>query len=61
MNSHLTCAALLIAATLLAAADPAPMPRLPFDADRARPLQQEWGKAFNLDAELTNSVGMELR
>lgn len=33
---------------------------LPFEADRARSLQQEWATAFGLDATMTNSLGMKL-
>src|SRR5437763_213359 len=45
----------------LAAADPAPsLPRLPFDAERARALQREWAEAHGLDVEITNSLGMRL-
>jgi formylglycine-generating enzyme required for sulfatase activity len=46
---------------LLAAAEPATsMPRLPFDADRARQLQEEWAKASGLETQVTNSIGMKL-
>src|SRR5262245_54426050 len=41
----------------------APMPPMvgpAFDADRAKKLRAEWAKAFSLDEELTNSVGMKL-
>lgn len=50
----------LVCLLLLPAADPAPMPRLPFEPDRAHELQQEWAKAFSLETDLTNSVGMKL-
>jgi len=59
MKSVLAGLLILIGNACLAA-DPAPMPRLPFDADRAKQLQQEWAKSFNLDTELLNSVGMKL-
>lgn len=36
------------------------LPRLPFDADRAKALQEEWGRAFGLNVQLANSVGMKL-
>jgi len=36
------------------------LPGLPFEADRARTLREEWAKAWKLDAEFTNSVGMKL-
>jgi formylglycine-generating enzyme required for sulfatase activity len=53
--------ALLACLCLLPAADPAPtLPRLPFDADRARQLQTEWAGATGLEANLTNSIGMKL-
>lgn len=32
----------------------------PFDADRARSLQQEWATALGLDVTWTNSLGMKL-
>src|SRR5262245_5620156 len=37
-----------------------PLPRLPFDADRARALQDEWARAFGLEARPTNGLGMKL-
>ncbi len=37
-----------------------PLPRLPFDAQRAAALRQEWAKAFGLPPDFTNSVGMKL-
>jgi sulfatase modifying factor 1 len=33
---------------------------LPFDAARARSLQLEWAKAFRVEGEVTNSLGMKL-
>jgi formylglycine-generating enzyme required for sulfatase activity len=43
----------------VAAAAP-PLPRLPFDAERAAALRHEWAGAFGLPAGFTNSVGMKL-
>ena len=37
-----------------------PLIRIPFDAGRARSLQAEWARAFGLDREVTNSLGMKL-
>jgi formylglycine-generating enzyme required for sulfatase activity len=49
---------------LNAADDPAlrtpPLPRLPFDGDKAVAFQQEWARAAGLDVHVTNSVGMKL-
>src|SRR5262245_29051428 len=42
------------------AAKAPPLPRLPFDDDRARALQDEWARAFGLEARATNSLGMKL-
>src|SRR5262249_41767406 len=33
---------------------------LPFDAERAATLRADWAKAWQLDAEVTNSIGMKL-
>jgi len=65
MRSALTIAWLVLIVAgfvgLLEAADgPPPLPGLPFDGDRARALRDDWAKAFKLDAEFTNSVGMKL-
>jgi formylglycine-generating enzyme required for sulfatase activity len=49
----------LCALPCLAAAEP-PLPSLPFDADRAHALRDEWAKADGLEAAFTNSVGMKL-
>jgi sulfatase modifying factor 1 len=54
---------LLLAGAALALAagpTPQPLPRPPFGTERARALQQEWAKAFGVDAEVTNSLGMRL-
>ena len=56
---------LLFAGTGLAMAvrsvTPTPsLPRPPFDAERAKTLQQEWATAFGVDAEVTNGLGMKL-
>lgn len=54
---------LLLVGTLVAlsAADPRPpLPRLPFDAEQAKAIQQEWAKALGTDAAVVNSVGMKL-
>src|SRR5947207_1689142 len=45
---------------LLVAAPPPPMPRIPFDGERAKTLQAEWAKSFGLDAETTNCIAMKL-
>lgn len=49
---------------LALAGDPVPrppsLPRPPLDADRAQGVQREWAKAFGVDAQATNSVGMKL-
>jgi formylglycine-generating enzyme required for sulfatase activity len=37
-----------------------PLPQLPFDATRAKALQQEWARALGREAQFTNSVGMPL-
>jgi formylglycine-generating enzyme required for sulfatase activity len=36
------------------------LPRLPFDAAKARMLQEEWARSFDLDAEISASGGMKL-
>src|SRR5439155_23544077 len=36
------------------------LPRPPFDAARARELQQEWAKSFGVDSQVTNGIGMKL-
>lgn len=49
----------LLAFAAVSAAAP-PLPGLPFDAERAATLRQEWAKASGCPAEFTNSVGMKL-
>src|SRR4051794_29101203 len=39
---------------------PPPLAQIPFDAERARTLQQEWAHALGLDREVTNSLVMKL-
>jgi formylglycine-generating enzyme required for sulfatase activity len=56
---------LLVAAVAAPAAEktrpqPPALPQPPFDADRARALQEEWARAFSQPAQLTNSLGMKL-
>ncbi len=36
------------------------LPRLPFDAEKARALQEEWSRAFGIDVQVTNTLGMKL-
>src|SRR4051812_19537196 len=60
-----SCGILLCSVTfgIAAGAEPTaapPMPRLPFDAERAQTLRAEWARAFRLEAACTNSVGMKL-
>jgi formylglycine-generating enzyme required for sulfatase activity len=50
---------LLLAGSALGSLAPS-LVRPPFDADRARALQQEWAKALGLDVRVTNSLGMKL-
>jgi formylglycine-generating enzyme required for sulfatase activity len=45
---------------LVGADSPVPLPGLPFDGERARALRDDWAKAWKLDADFTNSVGMKL-
>jgi formylglycine-generating enzyme required for sulfatase activity len=37
-----------------------PLPRLPFDADKAKALQVEWARAHGQDVRLINGLGMKL-
>jgi formylglycine-generating enzyme required for sulfatase activity len=51
----------LAGAGLATAGDTAPpLPRPPFDAERAKALQEEWAKAFGVAAQVTNDLGMKL-
>jgi formylglycine-generating enzyme required for sulfatase activity len=50
---------LLALLTLAAGAEP-PLPRVPFDAERARAVQAEWAKATGSEVEVTNGVGLKL-
>src|SRR5262245_28482625 len=43
----------------LFAAEP-PLPTLPFDAQRAVVLREEWAKSLGLEREFTNRAGMKL-
>src|SRR4051812_17532682 len=52
--------ALCLVALLLPAAEPASLPRLPFDARRAAELRAEWTRAFDLPPAFTNGIGMRL-
>src|SRR3954467_7464098 len=36
------------------------LPRIPFDAARASELRKEWAKAYGVEEEYTNSLGMKL-
>ncbi len=47
-------------AVLLGASSAPPLPRPPFDADRARALQKDWARAFGVEPHFTNSLGMKL-
>ena len=49
-----------LAAAVNSAAPTPSLPRPPFDAERSKTLQQEWARAFGVDAQLTNSLGMKL-
>jgi formylglycine-generating enzyme required for sulfatase activity len=65
MKPILGIALLLVVPARALAADearpqPPALPRLPFDAERARALQEEWAKASGLEPQLTNSLGMTL-
>ncbi len=61
MRSALILFLLVLLSALLPAAEPAPpLPRLPLDADRAGQLQAEWARAFGLETQLTNSIGLKL-
>ena len=65
MKPVLCTALLLVVAAPAPAADeaqpqPPPLPHPPFDADRARALRDEWARAFGLEPQLTNSLGMKL-
>lgn len=51
-------AVLLGALSCLGAAAAPPLPHLPFTAERARALQEEWGRALGTNVSLTNSIGM---
>ncbi len=62
MRSILLTCLLTPVAVLPAAAQPLPQPPrigLPFDSARAATLRQEWGKAFGLEPEFVNSIGMQ--
>lgn len=37
-----------------------PLPRLPFDAEKAVALRAEWARAFGLEEAFTNALGMRL-
>ena len=54
---HLVLA--LCTASLSQAADIS-LPRLPFDGERAKALQEEWARGYGLDASMTNSIGIKL-
>jgi formylglycine-generating enzyme required for sulfatase activity len=41
-------------------AQPPSLPQPPFDAERARGLQEEWARVFGQPVQLTNSLGMKL-
>src|SRR5262245_49479589 len=43
----------------VSAADP-PLPTLPFDAERAGLLREDWAKSLGLQQEFTNTAGMKL-
>lgn len=51
--------ALLLATALAQSASP-DLPRIPFDAAKAREIQSEWCKALGRPVEMTNSLGMKL-
>ena len=50
---------LFLAGSVLCA-QPTPLPRLPFDVERAEALQSLWAKSLDVDSHFTNSVGMKL-
>ncbi len=62
MRFPLPCLSLVLTAAWLIAAEPAgpPLGGLPFDADKAKTMRDDWAKAYRLDAEFSNSVGMKL-
>src|SRR5437667_7823519 len=55
----LLVAILLTGSWTIALAAP-PLPQIPFAADRAAQLSDEWSKALGVDASLTNSIGLKL-
>jgi formylglycine-generating enzyme required for sulfatase activity len=59
MRAFIPCACTLILAAILPAAEP-PLPTLPFDAERATSLRQDWAKALGIEPAFTNSIGMRL-
>jgi formylglycine-generating enzyme required for sulfatase activity len=59
MRAIISCACTLILAAALPAAEP-PLPTLPFDAERAASLRQEWAKALGIEPAFTNGIGMKL-
>src|SRR5205085_1888943 len=44
----------------LAQPSPPALPRMPFDAERARVIQAEWAHTLGWPVEITNDLGMKL-